>query len=303
MGNDLISEEELGKFQGKILDFYRTNGRTMAWREDTSPFSIYISEVMLQQTQVSRVGEYYTRFTGRFAGFCALAQCSLQEMLIMWQGLGYNRRAKYLLEASKIICREYAGMLPADPELLQALPGIGPNTAGSICAFAFNMPVVFIETNIRRVFLREFFSGEDDVPDRRILPLIGRSIPPGRSRVWYWALMDYGAHLKSLEPNANRRSRHYSRQSKFEGSARQLRSAILRTLTGDGPLDVASITSRLKIALPDHAFDERLLQDQLNALCNERFIRKDVAALPGNREDPNGDWGVYEQNAVYRIMN
>jgi A/G-specific adenine glycosylase len=114
------------------------------------------------------------------------------------------------------------------------LPGIGPNTAGSIAAFAYEVPAVFIETNIRRVLLHEFFADEEAVPDGRLRPLVEATLDRKYVRDWYYALMDYGAWLARQVPNPNRRSRHYALQSQFEGSLRQIRGQLLRALAA-GP--------------------------------------------------------------------
>lgn len=204
----------------------------MPWRDDISPYAVVVSEVMLQQTQVARVAEKFTRFLEMFPNFSALATATDADLLEAWQGLGYNRRALYLRSLARIVCETYAGQLPHDVSQLEDLPGIGPATARSIAAFAFNLPTVFIETNIRRVFLHHFFAGESNVSDKEIVPLIAETVAPRRAREWYWALMDYGSYLGKHTENPNRRSRHYQKQSAFQGSTRQLRGALLRLLLG-----------------------------------------------------------------------
>ena len=213
---------------------------------------------MLQQTQVTRVIPKYKEFLKRFPNFDALARAPLSDVLKAWQGLGYNRRAKYLWTTAQQVIMEHGGKLPSDPAVLQKLPGVGPNTAGALVAFAFNKPVVFIETNIRSVFIHEFFKNRRVITDKDILPLIERTCPaePRRSREWYYALMDYGAMLKATKPNPSRRSSHHSRQSQFEGSNRQLRGAIIRILAATHDTTAAELTQlidfpmrRIKISL------------------------------------------------------
>lgn len=213
----------------------------MPWRETGDPYEITVSEFMLQQTQVARVMEKYPGFLGRFSNWKELASASRAEVLGAWQGLGYNRRAKFLHETANKLVDTYGGSLPDDPAELVKLPGIGPNTAGSIAAFAFNKPVVFIETNIRRVFLHFFFETEQAVADTKLLPLIEAGLDRENPREWYYALMDYGVELARLFPNPNRRSAHYSRQSRFEGSDRQLRGYVLRELTRGRALEVKEL--------------------------------------------------------------
>ena len=189
---------------------------------------------MLQQTQVERVMHKYGRFITRFPGFSALAKADLQSVLQVWQGLGYNRRAIALKKCASRVVTDHAGELPKTVSELVRLPGIGSATAGSILAFAYNIPTPFIETNIRRVFIHFFFPERNDVKDSEILPLVEETLDREDPRQWYYALMDYGARLKSKTPNPNRRSAHYARQSPLEGSDRQIRGKILKALLSHG---------------------------------------------------------------------
>lgn len=215
------------------------NRRPMPWRapplrvrkdRSANPYAIIVSEIMLQQTQVSRVTEKYPLFMRTFPDFSTLARAPLDKVLRAWSGLGYNRRAAFLKALSETIVREHRGAVPRNPAALAALPGIGKATAGSICAFAFDMPVAFIETNIRRVFIHFFFKNRKRVRDQDILPLVERACPKQGSRDWYYALMDYGAFLAGQIENPNRKSAHYARQKRFEGSERELRGKIVRVL-------------------------------------------------------------------------
>jgi len=253
--------DKVAEFQTRVWEFYRERGRhDLPWRREITPYGVLVSEIMLQQTQVSRVLGRWERWTARWPDFEALAGASTASVIEEWQGLGYNRRALWLREAAQMVVREFGGKLPRATADLQRLPGVGRNTAGSVAAFAYNEPVVFIETNIRRVMLSEWFAGAQDVTDAQLLPVIAETLPRARPREWYWALMDYGAALAERGPNANRRSRHYSVQSQFEGSARQLRGEVLRRLVA-GPRTV----SELAIA------DERLTA-VLAALEREGFL-------------------------------
>ena len=221
---------DIEQFRTEVLKFYASEGRNFPWRQDTSPYSVFVSEVMLQQTQVYRVEPKYIRWMREVPDFQALAELSTERLLGLWQGLGYNRRALALRESAEKVIKEYDGILPDDPELLQRLPGIGPATAASICAFAFNLPVVFIETNIRRVFIHFFFRDSEQVSDRDILPLVEASLHRVSPRDWYNALMDLGTLLKNRVANPNRKSRHYTRQAPFKGSNREARGAVLKAL-------------------------------------------------------------------------
>lgn len=221
----------ISDFQKLIWDFYAQNKRSMPWRESTDPYWILVSEIMLQQTQVSRVTPKFQDFIAAFPSIEELASASLQDVLLAWSGLGYNRRARYLWLAAQQINTEHGGHVPNNPAMLEKLPGIGPNTAGAILAYGFNQPVVFIETNIRSVYLHYFFPDKSAVDDKELIPLIQQSLSIENPREWYWALMDHGAYIKSVNANPSRFSKHYARQSTFEGSRRQLRGRILKQLT------------------------------------------------------------------------
>lgn len=240
---DGADEADRAWFQSVILEYYAWAGRAMPWRDHPDPYWVFVSEIMLQQTQVKRVMSKFPPFVSQFPSFEALAEASFGDVLIQWSGLGYNRRARFMHRAAQQITSEFDGELPAEPAVLETLPGIGPNTAGSIAAFAYNHPAVFIETNIRRVFLHFFFPDEERVHDRQIYPLIEATLPPTDPRRWYWALMDYGvalAHVRGTV-NPNRRSRHYTRQKPFQGSDRQLRGRILKALGEHGHLAVSEL--------------------------------------------------------------
>lgn len=231
MAKIMASATTIESFKSTIWDFYRQHGRTFDWRHVDDPYKIVISEIMLQQTQTHRVAQKYPLFVAQFPDFKTLSQASLREVLTHWQGLGYNRRGKYLHEIAQKVINEYNGLLPADPEALVHFPGIGPATAASICAFAFNLPTQFIETNIRAVFIHFFFKGITNIKDNDIMPLVQATVDPLRARDWYYALMDYGVMLKKTMPNPSRKSAHHTKQSKFEGSDRQIRGMILKLLT------------------------------------------------------------------------
>jgi A/G-specific adenine glycosylase len=227
-------------FQKTIWDYYHAHGRhTLPWRPPSlklrrdkvtlDPYKILVSEIMLQQTQVSRVIVKYKSFLKKFPTVQKLAVASLSDVLLEWQGLGYNRRGMYLKKCAEEIVHTYNGKFPKDLKSLITLPGIGPATAGDIMAFAWNMPAVVIETNIRSVFIHFFFQGQTAVQDRDILPLIEKTLDRENPREWYYALMDYGAYVKETS-NPNLRSSHHVRQSRFEGSNRQKRSAILKLI-------------------------------------------------------------------------
>ncbi len=254
-------------FRKLIYDYYRVHGRVLPWRLTWDPYRILVSEVMLQQTQVGRVKDKYEEFIGAFPGFPALAGASLDSVLRIWQGLGYNRRALWLKNAAITVMDRFSGALPSSPEAIATLPGIGTATAASIAAFAFNKPVVFIETNIRTVFIHFFFHDRDGVRDSEIAPLVAQTLDRDDPRSWYYALMDYGTMLKKEGERGHRRSAGYHKQSPFRGSDRQVRGAILRLLVGGKTLPEAVLIDLL------HSPEEKVRRN-LRDLQGEGFVRE-----------------------------
>jgi len=252
-------------FRSMVRRYYRQHGRQMAWRQSTDPYRILVSEIMLQQTQVERVTVKYPEFVAAFPDFDALAAAPLADILRAWQGMGYNRRAIALQKCAVLVRDEFDGVLPRDPKTLVQFPGIGKATASSIAAFAFNQPVVFIETNIRRVFIHFFFQDRDTVFDNDILPLVQSALDKKDPRTWYWALMDLGSTLKKIRDNPNRRSAHYTKQSAFEGSDRKIRGLVLRLLLSSGGMEIAEIAKRVP-ADPDR------VRRIVTSLENEGFL-------------------------------
>jgi len=242
-----MSKKDIEKFQKTIWDFYKHNKRNFPWRNTKNPYHILVSEIMLQQTQADRVVVFYQRWIKRFPTIASLAGVKFSEIYPFWQGLGYNRRALALQKTAQKVIKEFKGTLPSDILLLEELPGIGPYTARAVSIFSFNTPVTCIETNIRRVFIHEFFPQKEDVNDKEILILAERALDKKNSKEWHYALMDYGAYLKSQVPNPNRRHKNYTLQSKFEGSLRQIRGTTLRMLSGKS-MDIKELSKRLKKA-------------------------------------------------------
>src|SRR3989344_2151314 len=181
-------------FQRLVWAEYKKHGRhDLPWRRTRNPYRVLVSEVMLQQTQVERVIPFYKRFLKLFPSVRALAHASLSKVLRAWQGLGYNRRAKALRETAREIVLKQGGLVSKEESTLTALPGVGVYTARAILAFAYNKDVAFVETNIRTAVIRHFFPRRNTVTDKEILEVLQRALPQGRARLWYSALMDYGA--------------------------------------------------------------------------------------------------------------
>ncbi len=260
---------DLHQFQMLIKDYYGTNRRAFPWREQITPYHVVVSEIMLQQTQTDRVLQKFDPFITRFPDFATLANASFHEVLLYWKGLGYNRRAMALQKIAQRVSQEYHGQLPHDPEILETFPGIGPATARSIVAFAFNIPTVFIETNVRTVFIHFFFKDRTEISDKEIMPLVAQTVDQSNPREWYYALMDYGVMLKKTVGNASRLSKHYHKQSPFQGSERQIRGLILQYL-----LEYASGLSEPEL-ITLVGRNETLVRKIITDLENERFIRYD----------------------------
>lgn len=254
------------KFQKIVWDFYKEKGRAeLSWRKTKDPYKIWVSEIMLQQTQVSRVVEKYKNFLEKFPSVKILAGSSQASVLKEWVGLGYNRRALNLLQGSKFVEKEFKGKLPRNVEDLEKIPGIGSYTSRAITTFAFNKRHSFVETNIRTVYFNHFFKDKESVSDKDILDLVEKTLPENSFRDWYYALMDYGAFLKKEGKGKNTKSKHYTKQSKFEGSDRQIRAAIVRYLTQNGETDLGEMLKSL-------SFDEERVEIQIQKLLDEKMV-------------------------------
>lgn len=252
------------QFVKTVWEYYERHGRrSLPWRLTTNPYRILVSEIMLQQTQVDRVIPKYRAFLKAFPTIKKLSVASLGEVLILWQGLGYNRRAKMLHACAQKVVHECRGRFPKTHSELMELPGVGHYTAGAVMAFAYNEAISIIETNIRTVFIHHFFKDAADISDQEIVRSVERTLDRKNPREWYYALMDYGAYLKKEFGNPNVQSKHYAKQSTFKGSDREIRGAIIRLLTTRS----ATRTELLKsLPFEDIRIDaqvEKLLQEQM----------------------------------------
>jgi A/G-specific adenine glycosylase len=263
-----LNQKVINTFQKIIYSYFKQYGRDFPFRKEISPYNVVVSEMMLQQTQTSRVVEKFQQFIQKFPDFQSLANAPLNDVLKVWQGLGYNRRAVALKTISEKVVKEFDGILPADVEILKSFPQIGHNTASSIVAFAFNIPTYFIEVNIRRVYIYFFFPGKTSIDDGNIMPIVRRTLDPSNVRKWYYALMDYGVMLKKTHPELNKRSVHYRKQSKFKGSNREIRGKILKLLIASSSLTETEMLSELEI-------NSIKLKEILNLLITEGFIKQE----------------------------
>ena len=241
-----------------LFQEYQQRKREMPWRipeTDGSfdPYKILISEIMLQQTQVERTIPKYLAFVQRFPTIEKLARAPISDVLDIWLGLGYNRRAVYLHEIAKNL---HGSSFPRNSAELASLKGIGDNTASAIVTYAFDQKEVFVETNIRTVMLDSFFPETDKVSDEVIKATLKDVLDVYHSsyREFYWAMMDYGAYLKKSGSKVHRKSLQYKIQSQFKGSTRELRGRILRFAKQHEDLNTA------RQAIADDRFDEVLMQ-------------------------------------------
>ncbi len=265
MKSKQLDTATIEQFKKTIWHYFHTQGRTFSWRKTTDPYLIVVSEIMLQQTQTFRVEPKFEQFTAHFPTFQTLATAPFSEVLRCWKGLGYNRRALALQKIAQEVTHNYNGNLPNDPKILDSFPGIGPATAASICAFAFNKPTIFIETNIRAVFIHFFFQNQTKITDAQIYPLVAQTVDEHNPRNWYYALMDYGVLLKKMYPNPSRKSAHHTKQSTFEGSNRQIRGLILQAL-----LEQASCTFEQLCCAINR--DKNKIAEMLNELIKDKLI-------------------------------
>lgn len=259
--------EKERRFVKTVWEYYERHGRrSLPWRLTKNPYRILVSEVMLQQTQVDRVIPKYKSFLKRFPTLTKLSEATLGDVLREWQGLGYNRRAKMLHGCAQEVVGAHKGKFPKTHAELMKLPGIGHYTAGAVLAFAYNIPIAIIETNIRTVYIHHFFHDATDISDKEIVQVAERTLDTENPREWYYALMDYGSYLKKSVGNPNSRSKHYVAQTSFKNSDRQIRGAILKFLTEKGMSRKA-----LHAAL---AFDLQRIDEQLERLNAEKMIVK-----------------------------
>ncbi|MFZ4525053.1 MAG: Fe-S cluster assembly protein HesB [Chlorobium sp.] len=214
------------RFHQKIFDFYRQNGRSFPWRETTDRYAVMISEIMLQQTQAERVVPRFHQWLQHFPDAVHLASAPLKEVLSLWSGLGYNSRAERLHRCAAIITESYGGVVPSKPELLKKLPGIGEYTCRSIPVFADNLNMAAVDTNIRRILIHELGLHED-ISAFELQQIADSAVPPGQSRDWHNALMDYGALVLTSKKTG---IRPLTKQSKFHGSKRWYRGQLIREL-------------------------------------------------------------------------
>lgn len=261
-----VADDRMAAIRDGLLSWFGEHARNLPWRLTRDPYRVLVSEIMLQQTQVDRVVPYYEAFLARFPDEQSLASAPTADVITLWKGLGYNRRAVNLQRAVQAVVDDLGGIWPQTVEGLRALPGIGPYTAGAVACFAFEQDVPFIDTNMRRVLHRLFIGPDFPEPmatDREIVALADEAVPSGSGWMWNQALIEFGA----LQCNARKpacvicplqrqcaafpdiqsiimdlpRGSGRKKESPFEGSKRWYRGRIVDALRAAHDGDVGGI--------------------------------------------------------------
>jgi A/G-specific adenine glycosylase len=262
----ILTPERIKEFQKKVFSFYKKNERMLPWRKTTDPYKILLSELMLQQTQVNRVILYYEKWITRWPTIHALASASRVEVLQAWMGLGYNTRAMNLHKAARKIVTQFDSDVLEAMKQYKEIPGVGRYTSQAVQIFSTNADLVTVDTNIRRIFIKEFHLPET-VSDKELWRLAEQCLPKGRSRKWHNALMDYGAlHLTAQKTGIKPKTQ----QSRFEGSDRQLRARIIRILLQNDE----SLMNISRILNVERSWLQRIL---------EKLISEDIILKKNNR--------------------
>lgn len=269
-----LTDEQKVSFQNKILAWYEKNQRDLPWRKTRDPYCILISEIMLQQTQVSRVIPKFNAWLKELPTIKHLANTSTSDVLQLWSGLGYNRRALNLKKTAQIITTTYNGLFPQTEKELLALPGIGVYTARALQCFAFDKQVAVVDINVKKVILTQVLRnasnsalGLADAPrvsDMEITALAEALLPYGKAYEWNQALMDYSSTVLKKEKI------FVPKQSKFIGSNRFYRGQIVKVLLGKQTVTKNKLGPLIKedFSDSDHEWFEKLLGE----LANEGFI-------------------------------
>jgi A/G-specific adenine glycosylase len=278
-----------------LLEWYRPRTSLYPWRTDPpDPYRVLVSEIMLQQTQASRVVPMFESFVSRFPTIGSLAAAPKGVVLRAWSGLGYNRRAVALSDAARIVMAAHDGTIPDDPASLIRLPGVGPYTAAAVASIGFGLPVAAIDTNTRRVVSRAILGLQPAVARSRDVNAAARRwldrSAPGR---WNQAVMDLGREVCRPLPRCEvcplssgcrfpsvprRAAQRTSRRQAFAGSSRQVRGAILRALVGRSPATLASLVRTT-------GFDREPVAVAIRALHRDGLV---VAAPEALTDQPKG---------------
>lgn len=269
----ILNPNKIKEFQNHVMDWWCSNARDLPWRNNPTPYQVLVSEIMLQQTQVTRVVPKYHEFLETFPTIEDLSNADTKKLLQVWSGLGYNRRALWLKEAASQISE--MDEFPSEAKDLRKLKGIGPYTSRSILIFAFNRDLAAVDTNIRRVFIAAGFATEK-MSKKEIQEIADQLLLNGRASDWHNALMDYGSKVLTA---ASTGITPRTTQSKFAGSTRQLRGKIVRLLTQSQTISEKDLLSRLE--LDDSQQNQlRCILDQLIKEEMVERINEDSVRIP-----------------------
>ncbi len=269
-------QEKISAFQKKILLWYSLNQRDLPWRKTRNAYTILVSEIMLQQTQVTRVVPKFEAWMSAFPTVQALAKASVADVLALWSGLGYNRRALNLKKTAQTVVDHYEGIFPKTERELLSLPGIGPYTARAVLCFAYDKQVAVVDTNVRKVILTQFLHGQPDhtmrlgdasrlsVDEKHIASLADALLPVGKAYEWNQALMDYASAVLKKEKIP------VQKQSTFLGSHRYYRGKILKELITRKTILYEDLGLLLKKDFT--AEDEAWLNGLVKELTSEGFV-------------------------------
>jgi len=209
-----LSESNIHKLQQMIFSWWDINRRDLPWRHTHDPYKIFVSEVMLQQTQVSRVTPKYESFLTMFPDVGALACATPADILKEWKGMGYNRRALFLQKAARMVVNEFSGIFPDNEKDLRNLPGLGIYTARAVLVFAYKQDIAMVDTNIRQIITHYFF--EDAIQKESVIQEVATQIlPTGKSWEWHQALMDFGALALRRIPDKQRSSKPFKETDRY----------------------------------------------------------------------------------------
>jgi A/G-specific adenine glycosylase len=280
---------DLERVRGALLSWYREGHRPFPWRETADPYEVLVSEVMSQQTQLSRVVEAWAAFVERWPTAADLAAADRAEVVGFWtdHSLGYNNRAKYLHEAASQVVDEFDGEFPREPETLQELMGVGPYTANAVASFAFNNGEAVVDTNVKRVLYRAFGVPDDDAAFEAAA---SRLMPAGESRDWNNAVMELGGVACGQTPRCDEAGcpwREWCQayatgdftapdvpeQPAFEGSRRQMRGRVLGALREHGELELDDLGPLVRVDyVPDGSYGRGWLRELAEDLADDGLV-------------------------------
>ncbi|MFP9193575.1 A/G-specific adenine glycosylase [Natrialbaceae archaeon A-CW1-1] len=309
----LPTGDDLEAIQSALIEWYEDDHREYPWRQTDDPYAILVSEVMSQQTQLDRVVDAWEAFLERWPTTAALADADRADVVGFWSShsLGYNNRAKYLHEAARQIETEFDGTFPETPEALQSLMGVGPYTANAVASFAFNNGDAVVDTNVKRVCFRAFSVPDDD---DQFATAANHLLPEDRSRVWNNAVMELGAVACGKQPRCEATGcpwRQWCRayatgdfsapdvptQSTFEGSRRQFRGRVIRTLESYDELALDELGPRIRVDYtPDGDHGREWLEGLLEDLETDGLVELETRSR-GIHADPEEDRGSSSDDA------